>query len=91
MVGEAGPTVILAGDFNTVSWSPRLGRLAEHAGLSIARGLEGTWPAPLPMPFRLPIDHVLTSSDLHVHDRAVGPAVGSDHRPVTVTVRLADH
>ena len=81
---------ILAGDFNMAPWTPRLRRFANQADLAIAPGLDGTWPAMLPLPARIPIDHVMTSAHLLVLDRTVGPDLGSDHRPVTVTVGFDD-
>ncbi len=82
------PTV-LAGDFNMSPWAPRLQAMADRAGLTVTPSLFGTWPAGLPMPARIPIDHVLVSPDLQVTDRRLGPALGSDHRPVIATIALA--
>ncbi len=84
------PTV-LAGDFNMAPWAPRLRAMADRAGLAVTPSLFGTWPAGLPMPARIPIDHVLVSPDLQVTDRRLGPALGSDHRPVIATIALAAH
>lgn len=86
LAGSPLPTV-LAGDFNMAPWTPRLRRFAEQSGLTIAASLQGTWPAPLPVPFRIPIDHVMTSPGIRVIDRTVGPAVGSDHYPVIATLQ----
>lgn len=79
------PTV-LGGDFNMAPWAPRLLALARDTGLAVTPGLAGTWPASLPVPARVPIDHVLVSADLRADTRTVGPDLGSDHRPVTVTL-----
>ena len=49
-----------------------------------------TWPAFLPMPARIPIDHVMTGSGLRVVERTVGPDLGSDHRPVIATIGWDD-
>jgi endonuclease/exonuclease/phosphatase (EEP) superfamily protein YafD len=46
-----------------------------------------TWEADF-WPLALPIDHVLVPSTSCVTYTEVGPDVGSDHRPVRVTLRL---
>ena len=89
-IGDATLPTVLAGDFNMAPWTPRLRRFADRADLTIAPGLNGTWPAMLPVPARIPIDHVMTGPGLRVVDRTVGPDVGSDHRPVTVTLVSTD-
>lgn len=89
-LGDSDTPTVLAGDFNMAPWTPRLRRFADQAGLTIVPGLNGTWPAMLPVPARIPIDHVMASPDLPVPDRSVGPDLGSDHRPVTVTVMPDD-
>lgn len=78
-----GP-VIVAGDFNSVS-SARIGRqMKAEAGLLPAPGFPGTWPAALPAPLGVTIDHVWRSPDLAVISRRLGRPTGSDHRPVVV-------
>ena len=42
----------------------------------------------LPWPLRVPIDHVLVSSELGVASYAVGRDFGSDHLPLFATLRL---
>ncbi|CAN5481698.1 hypothetical protein BH23VER1_BH23VER1_30590 [soil metagenome] len=39
--------------------------------------------------FALPLDHVLASESLTLLDRKIGPALGSDHNPVAVTIGIA--
>ncbi len=53
---------------------------------ALIRGQAGATPNPA----RIPIDHVMASDGLQVLDRTVGPDIGSDHRPVTVTLTWAD-
>jgi len=44
-------------------------------------GFQPTWFAPTGLPF-IPIDHLLTSRNVCVLERKIGPAIGSDHLPV---------
>src|SRR5467141_4503221 len=79
--------VILAGDFNLTPWSWLLNKLAWAGGLRRHGLLNATWPAdlsPAVAPFLL-IDNVLTSADIRSLSFAVGPELGSDHRPIAAT------
>lgn len=78
--------VLIVGDFNATTASAILKRFAREAGVTPARAVMGTWFHPLPGPFRLAIDNAFTGPGLTVLDRKVGPANGSDHRPIVVTV-----
>ncbi len=81
--------LVLAGDLNTTTWSPWYRRLAKPNGLTSARrgfGILATWPAQLPAPLRLPIDHCLISDELAVADCRLGPDIGSDHLPLVVDI-----
>jgi endonuclease/exonuclease/phosphatase (EEP) superfamily protein YafD len=80
-----GP-VILLGDLNTTSWSPYFRDLVKTSGLRDSRkgfGIQPTWPGGLG-DFGIAIDHVLISPGISVRDRAIGPDIGSDHRPVII-------
>ena len=50
------------------------------------RGFQSTWRRRDPV-FSLPLDHVLHGPGLETIDRWIGPALGSDHRAVVVTLR----
>lgn len=85
-----GP-VLLLGDLNTSPWSPAYRRFLRDSGLrdsARGRSIHPTWPSFLP-PLWIPLDHALHSPHLAVRSRAVGPAIGSDHLPVTVDLSLA--
>jgi endonuclease/exonuclease/phosphatase (EEP) superfamily protein YafD len=85
----SGP-LIMAGDFNAVS-SARIGRqVRADMDLIPAPGWPGTWPAQLPSPLGLTIDHVYRSPDLALVDRRLGRQSGSDHRPVVARFTLAE-
>ena len=81
-----GP-VILLGDLNMTSWSPYFQDLLKASNLRDSRrgfGVEASWPWLRGAIFRIPIDHCLVSSQVTVLNHWIGPAVGSDHRPVFV-------
>ncbi|MEE9232851.1 MAG: endonuclease/exonuclease/phosphatase family protein [Nitrospirales bacterium] len=80
-----GPMVLM-GDLNLTPWSPFFQNLLVETGLQDSRngyGIQPTWPSTFP-PLWIPIDHILLSSDVVVHNRQVGPYIGSDHYPVVV-------
>ena len=82
--------VSIVGDFNVSRWSPYLTDLLSAAELENAadgRGWLPTWPTFCP-PLGIPIDHVLVNRGILVSDFMRGPAVGSDHWPVSVIMRL---
>jgi endonuclease/exonuclease/phosphatase (EEP) superfamily protein YafD len=82
--------VIVAGDFNTTPWSPHFRDLLAATGLRNAaegKGYIPTWPTWF-WPARIPIDHVLLKGPIAVTTVRRGPAVGSDHFPITADLRL---
>lgn len=93
-VDAATMPVIVAGDFNTPSWSPHLRRLLATAKLTDTSGRllpsatrlvdrEG-----LPLSFGAPVDHILVSPGVFWTPVRLGPPLGSDHLPVTVDLIL---
>ncbi len=86
LAAERAGAVMVLGDMNTTSWSPFFQDLLDVSGLVDSRrgfGVEATWPSLL-WPLRIPIDHCLASPEVSILKRRVGPAVGSDHRPIVV-------
>ncbi|MEM8954507.1 MAG: endonuclease/exonuclease/phosphatase family protein [Verrucomicrobiota bacterium] len=82
--------MIVAGDFNVSPFSPHFREFLQATGLrDSARGfgLKPTWNRRAPW-ITVPIDHVLVSSGIDVLEHRVGPAFGSDHHPVIVTLGL---
>jgi endonuclease/exonuclease/phosphatase family metal-dependent hydrolase len=75
-----GRPALLLGDFNF--WGPPVARLLP-GWRQVVRGR--TWPALRP---HSQIDHVFVRGAVEVVDAAVLPDVGSDHRPVRVTLRF---
>ena len=83
---------MLVGDMNCSTASPYLSKLINDTGLRDSRqgfGPQPTWPTYVPGFARIPIDHVFVSKSIHIHDRFLGDANGSDHRPVIVDVSIS--
>jgi endonuclease/exonuclease/phosphatase (EEP) superfamily protein YafD len=83
-ISEKSVPVIVAGDFNATPYSPIFKKTLKISGLKDSRegfGWQPSWPASFPLLW-LPIDHILVSPDIQVHDRATGSHIGSDHYPV---------
>lgn len=87
-------STIVAGDFNSTPWSFSLRRQDRRFGLERRTRALPSWPAAkvsrykigLPFPV-LPIDHVYAGSDWKTVSVERGPALGSDHFPIVVTLR----
>jgi len=89
---EQGSAPVILGDFNTTPFGGALAPLIAadlHDSLT-ARGLwsAGSWPD-LPWPLRIAIDHCWHDARLVASDRTIGPALGSDHRPLRLDLRWA--
>jgi endonuclease/exonuclease/phosphatase (EEP) superfamily protein YafD len=82
---QQGTTIVL-GDLNITPWSPFFRDFLAKTGMRDSRvgfGLQPSWPVRFP-PFWIPIDHCLVSPNVIVHNRTIGPDIGSDHYPVVV-------
>ncbi|MDP3869121.1 endonuclease/exonuclease/phosphatase family protein [Phenylobacterium sp.] len=85
--------MILAGDFNSTPWSFSRRREDQLFGLERRTKALFSWPAgevsdrriKVPFPF-LPIDHVYAGKQWRTVSVKRGPALGSDHFPVIVTL-----
>ena len=81
---------ILVGDMNCTPSSRYLAKLIDKADLRDSRkgfGVQPSWPT-FAVPLAVPIDHVLVSDTIHVHDRFIGASGGSDHWPVIVELSV---
>jgi len=79
---------VLAGDLNLTPYAPAFSRLLHEGRLHDALAAEiwrPTWQAGF-WPLALPIDHVLVPEKACVLGVQVGPAIGSDHRPLRATL-----
>ncbi len=86
IVSSQDGSVIVLGDLNTTSWSPFFRDLLSKTSLRDSRigfGIQPTWPTGF-APLWITIDHCLVSSGVLVHNRRIGPNIGSDHYPVIV-------
>jgi endonuclease/exonuclease/phosphatase (EEP) superfamily protein YafD len=87
---QAKATPVVVGDFNMTPWSPYFARFRADSGLTDTRAphrLDHTWPVTFNnahMGFA--IDHSFAHPSLRVIKRVIGPDLGSDHLPVTVTL-----
>lgn len=83
---HAGPLVV-TGDFNAGPFSFPYRHLRAQTGLvdSIAGyGLENSYSTEAAPWWRVSIDHLLVTPGIEVVNRTLGPALGSDHFPLTV-------
>jgi endonuclease/exonuclease/phosphatase (EEP) superfamily protein YafD len=83
-------STILLGDLNLTPYVPAFARLVSESGLQDAFAGEAwrpTWQAGF-WPLALPIDHVLVPRGSCVTGHEIGPDLGSDHRPLQVTLLL---
>ena len=84
---RAGRAVVV-GDFNASPWSRPFKSLLETGQLVNSQrgfGVQSSWPAQL-WPLSIPIDHLVHSPAFVATERVVGPFLGSDHRPLSVTL-----
>jgi len=88
--------LIVAGDFNATPWSAVLRRVDRRFGLERRDRAMFSWPAgpvtrwKIDLPFAfLPIDHIYAGSDWRTVKIERGPrGLGSDHRPLIITLAL---
>lgn len=83
---QTGPHLVV-GDFNATPWSYPFRRLLADAELRNSQkghGISASFPADGSFLTRVPIDHLLHSTDLAVVERILGPRMGSDHYPLLV-------
>ncbi len=82
-------TPVVVGDFNLTPWSPHFDKFVADSGLRDARTprrFAHTWPVTFDNAnLGLAIDHSFAHPSLPLVKREIGPDLGSDHLPVTVT------
>lgn len=84
--------LVVLGDFNATPYCAAYKQLVKSLKLANARdgfGIYPSWPTFLPTPFlRIPIDHVLVSGGIAVHNFRTLTHVGSDHLPTLTEISL---
>lgn len=86
IVGSHSGPAILAGDMNCTTASSYLAALVAETGLRDSRqgrGIHCSWVKYAPL-VTVPIDHAFVSPQIRIHDRFLGNAANSDHRPLVV-------
>lgn len=86
-----GVPVVIGGDFNSTPSGYRHRIMLSRSGLVPSDrlgGIEGTWPSDWPAPARLTLDRVWVSPEVRLLSREVLEDIGSDHRPILVTLSL---
>jgi endonuclease/exonuclease/phosphatase (EEP) superfamily protein YafD len=89
VAAQPAATPIVVGDFNVTPWSPAFTRFEKVSGLKPAHApwrMDNTWPVTFNNAnLGIAIDHSFAHPSLTLITRVVGPDLGSDHMPVTVT------
>ena len=84
--------LLIAGDFNAVSWSHTLNQIEKASHTKVINGMRWSIALKEQLPLfpsiKLPIDHVLLSKDFDVDSIYVGEDLGSDHFPVISELRF---
>jgi vancomycin resistance protein VanJ len=86
---QPNATPIVVGDFNLTPWSPYFQKFIADSGLRDARmprRFDNTWPVTFNNAnLGIAIDHSFAHASLPLVKRDIGPDLGSDNLPVTVT------
>ena len=86
-----GKDALIAGDFNSTTWSLSVKRFAEAGGFNIVTGIGPTWGPSLgpgnqrvfwPPRLGLPIDNAMVKGAVKIVSKKVLPRAGSDHLAV---------
>lgn len=86
-IGSSHSGIIVAGDFNSSSFSPHFRQFLSRTNLlnsSAGFGIATTWPSGY-WPLQTTLDHILASDNILIRSHETGPDIGSDHLPVGVS------
>jgi endonuclease/exonuclease/phosphatase (EEP) superfamily protein YafD len=81
-----GP-LVLAGDFNSASWTDPMVRIGSKLNLAPGPTQPATWPVRLG-PLGVPIDNVFTRGNAQILSLEAGESFGSNHRPLRAEIGL---
>ncbi|MCG6857087.1 MAG: endonuclease/exonuclease/phosphatase family protein, partial [Salaquimonas sp.] len=90
---QIGPDALLAGDFNSATWTWAVRRFAKAGDLNLVKGIGPTWGPTLgpdnqtiywPSRLGLPIDNVMTKGAIRIVSVRRLPRLGSDHLPLLI-------
>lgn len=86
---EFAKHLIIAGDFNTSSFSNHFRTLLQNemTDSRMGFGLLPTWPAGYKA-IQTTLDHCLVSKNIRVLNRTTGQSVGSDHLPISILMAI---
>lgn len=84
------PDLVLLGDLNAAPWSRVQRAFRAKTGLRNDAGWAASWPAWLPWPFRMPLDHILARGHPVVTGFTAGARIDSDHFPVIAEIGWRD-
>jgi endonuclease/exonuclease/phosphatase (EEP) superfamily protein YafD len=96
-LGRIDGDAIIAGDFNSVTWSNSIKRFASAGKLAIVENIGPTWGPSVtiaghelqfPQRLGLPIDNVMVRGDVKVSHAGTLNHLGSDHLPVLVDFEI---
>lgn len=85
MAGRGTERLIVTGDFNAPPWSMTMRRISDRLAVRPLPS-EPSWPATLPVPAALAIDHALLGPGWVAARIERGPVLGSDHHPFAITL-----
>lgn len=87
VLSKLGPKVLIAGDFNSTSWSWLVRRFASYGNLKIVKYSGASWmyrafPASLAKMFGLSLDNAMVKGAITIISTRTLEPVGSDHLPL---------
>ncbi len=88
-----GPDALIAGDFNSTTWSQLVRNFASYGSLKIISGVGPTWifellPGALIQYLGLPIDNVMAKGKVLIKDARTLQPAGSDHLPILIDFQI---
>lgn len=93
VLSELPDNVLVAGDFNSVTWSHAVKRFARMGGLAIVEGIGPTWGPSLtiagrrfewPPALGLPLDNAMAKGAVKIVSAKRLEPLGSDHLPILI-------